>query len=193
MPKTDPTTVRISQGYSQALLSIAASEGLVDQVEEELTALRDVFSADNRLQSFLDNPKVTPEGKRDAISELLGKQVSRVTAAQISLAIEQERGSLLPDIMDHYFKLTAESRKKLTAKVITAVPLSDTASRNIESTLSELVGEPVFLKVSVDPEILGGITVHLAGRIIDGSLKSRLNRLREGLSRKILTEKGEAA
>jgi len=193
MPKTDPTIVRIAEGYSQAILSIAQSEGLVDQVEEELTGLRDAFSSDSRLQSFIDNPKITPEGKRDAISELLGKQVSKVTAAQISLAIEQERGSLLPDIIDQYFKLTAESRKKLTAKVITAVPLSDAASQNIESTLSGLVGEPVFLKTSIDPAILGGITVHLAGRIIDGSLKSRLDRLREGLSRKILTEKGEAS
>lgn len=193
MPKTDPKTAHIAQGYSQALLSVAKSEGLVDQVEEELTALGDAFSSDSRLQAFLDNPKVTSEGKRDAISELLGKQVSRITSAQISLAIEQERGALLPSIIEQYFKLTAESRKKLTAKVITAVPLSDAASQNIESTLSELVGEPVFLKASVDPEILGGITVHLAGRIIDGSLKNRLEHLREGLSRKILTEKGEAS
>ncbi len=193
MPKTDLTTAQIAQGYSQALLSIAKSEGLLDRVEEELTALRDAFSSDSRLGAFLDNQKVTTEGKRDAISELLGKQVSEITRTQISLAIEQGRGSLLPDIIDAYFALTAESRKKITAKIITAVPLSDAALQNIESTLSELVGVPVFLKTAVDPEILGGITVHLAGRIIDGSLKSRLDHLREGLSRKILTEKGDVS
>lgn len=193
MPKTDLTTAQIAQGYSQALLSIAKSEGLLDRVEEELTALRDAFSSDSRLGAFLDNQKVTTEGKRDAISELLGKQVSEITRTQISLAIEQGRGSLLPDIIDTYFALTAESRKKITAKIITAVPLSDAALQNIESTLSELVGVPVFLKTAVDPEILGGITVHLAGRIIDGSLKSRLDHLREGLSRKILTEKGDVS
>lgn len=193
MLKTDKKTLRIIQGYSQALLSIALSEGVVDQVEEEMTVLRDAFSSDSRLQSFLDSSKITTEGKRAAISELLGAKVSRIAAAQISLAIEQERGGLIPDIIDHYFTLTAKSRKKITAKVVTAVPLSETASQNVESTLSELVGEPVFLKTSVEPEILGGITVHLAGRIIDGSVKSLLDRLREGLSRKILTQKGDVS
>jgi len=193
MPKTDLTTAQIAQGYSQALLSIAKSENLVDRVEEELTALREAFSSDSRLRAFLENPKVTTEGKRDALSELLGKQVSVITKTQVSLAIEQGRGALLPEIIDAYFALTSESRKKITAKVITAVPLSDAALQNIESTLSELVEAPVFLKTTVDPEILGGITVHLAGRIIDGSLKSRLDHLREGLSRKILTAKGESS
>ena len=74
----------------------------------------------------------------------------------------------------------------------TAVPLSDAVAKKVEATLSDLAGQSVFLKMSVDPSILGGITVQLGDRIIDGSLKGQLDHLREGISRKILTEKGRS-
>lgn len=191
MPKPDNDFHEVIQGYSQALLAIAKSEGLVDRIEAELTDLRHVLSGDNDLLSFLKDPKVTVEGKRKALEELLGDAVSSLVRYQLSIAIEQGRGALLPAIIDHYFSLTSEYRMKITAKVITAVPLSGETARKIESILSELVGEPIFMKCSVDPNILGGITVHLGDRIMDGSLKGQLDHLRDGISRKILTEKGE--
>ncbi len=192
MPKTKDDLHVVIEGYAQALLAVAKSEGAVDRVEAELTGLRDALSANHELISFLKDPKVTPEGKRKAVAELLGDQVSQLVHFQIALAIEQDRAALLPAIIDRFFILTAESRKKITAKVTTAIPLSEAAMQKMEATLSELVGEAVFLKISVDPAILGGIMVHLGDRIIDGSLKGQLEHLREGISRKILTEKGRS-
>ncbi len=192
MPKPSDAIHVVIQGYASSILSVAKSEGLIDQVEAELTALREALSGHHDLIPFLKDSKVTAEGKRKAIVELMGDSVSPITQYQLSLAVEQGRGELLPGIIDHFFSLTAESRKKITAKVITAVPLSDPATQKIEATLSELAGEAVFLKMSVDPEILGGITVHLGDRIIDGSLKGQLGRMREGISRKILAEKGRS-
>ncbi len=192
MPNPKDPLHEVIEGYSQALLSVAKSEGVVDLVETQLTELRDAFSSNNDLIPFLKDPKVTAEGKQKAMAELWGDQVSPIIHFPLSLAIEQGRAALLPAIIDHFFSLTSESRKKITAKVITAVPLSEAATKNIESTLSELVGEAVYLKMSVDPEILGGITVYLGDRIIDGSLKGQLEHLREGISRKILTEKGRS-
>ncbi len=192
MPKHKDDLRLVVEGYAQALLAVAKSEAAVDRVEEELTELRNTFSKNHELISFLKDPKITEEGKRKAVAELLGTQVSHLVHFQIGLAIEQGRAPLLPAIIDQFFSLTSESRKKITAKVTTAIPLSDSATQKMEATLSELVGEAVFLKMSVDPDILGGIMVHLGDRIIDGSLKGQLDQLREGISRKILTEKGRS-
>ncbi len=192
MPKFDSELHNLIQGYSLALFGVAKCEGLIDRIESELTDLRDTLSSNEELLPFLKDPKVTPEGKRKALSELLGDKISPLIHFQLSLAIEQGRAPLLPAIIDGFFDLTAESRKKITAKVTTAIALSESAIKKIETTLSDLAGEPVFLKMSVNPEILGGITVHLGDRIIDGSLKGQMDQLREGISRKILTEKGNA-
>lgn len=192
MPKPKDELHAVIAGYAQALLVLAKSEDVVDLVEEELTGLRDAFSKNHDLISFLEDPKVTAEGKRKALSELMGPKVSPLVHFQLGLAIEQGRAALLPVIIDHFFILTAESRKKITARVTTAIPLSEPIAQKIEDTLSELVGEAIFMKMAVDPDILGGIVVHLGDRIIDGSLKGQLGQLREGISRKILTEKGRS-
>jgi len=192
MPNPSNELRDVIQGYSEALVLIAKSEGCIDQIEKELTELRDTLSRSSDLVPFLKDPKVTAEGKRKAIAELMGSDCSHITRSHLGLAVEQGRGALLPGIIDNFFILTAESRKKITAKVITAVSLSEAATKKIEVALSDLAGEPVFLKMSVDPEILGGIIVHLGDRIIDGSLKTQIDQLREGISKKILSEKGKA-
>ncbi len=79
----------------------------------------------------------------------------------------------------------------MTARVITAVPLSEDLEKKLEKTLSDLTGETVFLKKSVDPAILGGIVIQMGERIIDGSLRRRLSGLREEISGRILAEKGK--
>jgi len=188
----DKTLAEIAVGYSQALLSLAESEGLRDQVEAELTELSAAFSANGDLLTFLKDPKVKNEGKSQALADLLGEGVSRITRTQLSLALEQGRGPILPEILDTFFRLAAESRRKLTAKVTTAVALSGEMTKKVESSISALAGEPIFLKRSVDPDLLGGIVIQLGDRIIDGSLRSQFKQLQEGISKKILTEKGRS-
>ncbi|MFQ5780407.1 MAG: FoF1 ATP synthase subunit delta, partial [Nitrospiria bacterium] len=74
-----------------------------------------------------------------------------------------------------------------TAKVVTAVPLSKETEKKLVETLSDLIGGAVFLEKSIDPALLGGIVVQIGERIIDGSLRGQLNRLREEISMKIMT------
>ena len=136
---------------------------------------------------------MTEEGKRKALAEiLLGKEVSGTTLRQIASAIEQDRGDLLLQIMEDFFRLAAESRQKITAEVTTAVPISEETRNRLEKTFSDLVGEAVFLKTLVDPSLLGGLLVRVGERIIDGSIRGQLLRMREGMSREILTEKGRS-
>ncbi|MFQ5579700.1 MAG: ATP synthase F1 subunit delta [Nitrospiria bacterium] len=180
----------VASGYSQAILAVARAEGLLDKVEGELTQLQEVLEKNPSLLDFLKDRKVTREGKEKALGEILGESVSSVTRHHVSLVADQGRGLLLPEIVRSFFRLAAESRKKTTARIVTAVPLSEATEKNLEKTLSGILGEAVFIKKSVDPSLLGGIVVHMDERIIDGSLRGRLNRLRGEISTKILSEKG---
>ena len=190
MAKPDNKRRKIAQGYSQALLSIAQSEELTDRVEGELTELRDILSSNGDLLAFLKDPKVTSEGKSKALSDILGENISRITHSQIALAVEQGQGALLPEIIDVFFHLAAESRRKLTAKVTTAVPLSEEMAQKVEETIADLAGGPIFMKRSVNADLLGGIVIQLGDRIIDGSLSSQFKQFQDGIFKKILTEKG---
>lgn len=190
MDKADKQTREIARSYAQAILSVARCEGVLNRVEEELTQFKAVFDKNPALLEFLKDPKVTPEGKEKAVAEILGGETSQVSRHHIRLAIDQSRGGLLPEIINAYFELASESRGRTTARVITAVPLTEALEKKLEKTLEGFIGESVFLKKSVDPSILGGIVIQMGERIIDGSLRRRLSGLREEISSKILADKG---
>lgn len=193
MAKVDRPRAEIVRGYAQAMLMVAAGEEMLDQVEQELTQFKKVLEKNSAVLEFLKDPKISPEGKEKAAGEILGGEVSQITLHQIMLAIGQGRGELLLDILDEFFRLASESRKKATAEVVTAVPLTEETGKKLEEVLSGLIGEAVFLKKAVDPSLLGGLVVRVGERIIDGSVRGQLLRMREGISREILTEKGRSS
>lgn len=188
----DSRESEVIRAYAQSILQVAQGEGVLDRVERELSQFKELLEKNDSLQEFLKDPKITSEGKQKAVGEILGGDVSGVTRHQIALILSQERAPLLLKIVEEFFRLATESRKKLTARVTTAVPLSEETGKKMEKILSEMAGEPVFLKNSVDPSILGGAVIRIGERIIDGSIKGQLLRLREGIAKKILTEKGKA-
>lgn len=192
MARSDSRESEVIRAYAQSILQVAQGEGVLDRVERELSQFKELLEKNDSLQEFLKDPKITSEGKQKAVGEILGGDVSGVTRHQIALILSQERAPLLLKIVEEFFRLATESRKKLTARVTTAVPLSEETGKKMEKILSEMAGEPVFLKNSVDPSILGGAVIRIGERIIDGSIKGQLLRLREGIAKKILTEKGKA-
>ena len=182
----------IVRGYAQAVLGVAQGEGMLDQVERELTQFKEFLQKNHPFQEFLKDPAVAPEGKLKAMAEVLGETVSGATLNAMALPVLQGRGDLLLKIIEAFFGLAAASRKKVTALVTVAVSLSRETEEKLEKALSDLINEPVFLKISVDPSLLGGIVVRMGERIIDGSVRGQLLRLKEQISREILMEKGRS-
>jgi F-type H+-transporting ATPase subunit delta len=130
MAKVDRPKSEIAQGYARAMLMVAAGEEMVDRVEQELTQFKAVLEKNGSVLEFLENPKVAPEGKEKAIVEIFGGEISQITLHQVALAIGQGRGELLLDIIDEFFRLASESRKKATADVVTAVPCRKKPEKN---------------------------------------------------------------
>ena len=192
MPRADIKVSDIIRGYAQAILSVAEREGMLDKVEQELTRFKEVVEKDASLQEFPKDPRVTSEGKQKAVAEILRREVSTISLHHISMAIEHGRAGLLLKVVEDFFSLAAASRRKVTAEVTTAVPLSEETGKKMENLLSEMIGEAVFLKTSVDPSLLGGMVIRVGERIIDGSIRSQFRRLKERISKDILTGKGRS-
>lgn len=169
--------------YAQAILAVAVGEGILDQVEEEMTLIKEVLKRNNSLLEFLKNPQVTPEEKQKVIMEIFGEKVSRIVLHHVTLIMGQRRGDLLINIIDGLFRLVAESRRKNIGKLTTAIPISEETEKRLERVLSGLMGKEVSLKNLVDPSILGGFILQIDEQIIDASIQCQLGRLREEISR----------
>lgn len=185
MVKINIEKPEIIRRYAQAILAVASGEGLLEQVEEEMSLIREMLTGSNALRQFLKNTQITPGEKQKTVMEIFENKVSGVVLQQIALVILQKRGDLLLNIIDELFRLAAESRKKKIGRIITAIPIPETVEKRLEEVLSEFMGTAILLKNSVDSSILGGFILQIDDKIIDASIQGQLGRLREEISKEI--------
>ncbi|MDO9123972.1 MAG: ATP synthase F1 subunit delta, partial [Deltaproteobacteria bacterium] len=143
----------VVRGYAEALFQVARAEESLDRVEEELTRLKNGLESNAEVKEFLSNLQISPEGKKSALFQIFGEKISTLTLNWINLVIDQGRQRRLPNIIEAFFTLAQESREKITAEVITSVPLSEDLVQRLEKELSRASKKQVFLKPMVDESI----------------------------------------
>ena len=171
----------VVKGYAEALFQVAKSEDLIEVVEDELYKLKEVLQKNSELREFLSNLRIAPEGKKKAVMEIFGKGVSPVTLNHLNLVIDQGRQRKLVPIIEEFFAIAAAAREKVTAEVITSIPLSEKIAEKLRRALTKATKKQVFLKPRVDPSILGGAIVRVGNKIIDGSLRHQLEQMRRAM------------
>jgi F-type H+-transporting ATPase subunit delta len=169
----------VVKGYAEALFQVVQAEEVLDRVEEELTRLKNALETNAEVKGFLSNLQISPEGKKSAMSQIFGEKVSTITLNWLNLVIDQGRQRRLPNIIEAFFTLAQESREKVTAEVITSVPLTEDLIQRLEKELSKASKKQVFLKPMIDESILGGVIVKIENKIIDGSVKHRLEEIKQ--------------
>jgi len=173
--KVDP----IVSAYAESLFRLASAEEMADRVEEELHELERLYQSNPEMKEFVNNPGIRAEGKKDALAELLGDKLSRVTLNHMYLLIDQERGRMLPKVAEEYYRLASEARAKVTAEVVTAVPISDDSRERLGAELRKLTQKDVYLRARVDESIVGGAIVRVGDKVLDGSVRNKLNQLKK--------------
>lgn len=166
------------KSYAEALFQVGRAEETLDRVEEELTRLNKSLDSNAELREFLSDPKISADGKKSALFEIFGGKISPVTLHWINMIVDQGRQRRLPTIIEAFFTLAQEAREKVTAEVITSLPLSEDQADRLAQELSKVTKKRVFLKPMVDDSILGGVIVKIENKVIDGSVKHRLQEMK---------------
>ncbi|MGH2740763.1 MAG: ATP synthase F1 subunit delta [Actinomycetota bacterium] len=169
------------RGYAQAMLEVAEAEDVLDAVEDELFRFAKTAAKDPRLREALTDIALPAERKRALLAELLGEKANPHTVNLLAFIVEQGRARELGSIVEELVKLAAERRKHVVAEVRTAVPLEEDRRKRLAQALSKATGKTVELKVLVDPSVVGGVVARVGDRVLDGSLRRRLEIARERL------------
>lgn len=171
---------RIS-AYAKAIFDLAEAEDAVETVEKQLFAIARSFKTSDELRDNLGNPQLPLERKQGVIDDLLGTRASTLTHGLVSFLVGQGRATELPDIVDRFVEIAAESRSKAVAEIRSAVPLEQATVDRLAAALSRVTGKSLEVKTIVDPEVVGGIVARVGDTVIDGSIARRLAELREAL------------
>lgn len=172
----------VVEDYALALLAVARGEGLLDVVEDELFRIARTFEASDELRSKLSDQQI-PAAKREAIvEELLGEEgATSVTTSLVSFIVRSGRASQLPAIVDAFVDAAVASRQHVVAEVRSAVQLDDDQQQRLARALSQSTGMNVEVKVVIDESVVGGIVAQVGDQVIDGTVRSKLEHLRETL------------
>jgi F-type H+-transporting ATPase subunit delta len=174
-------TTRVARRYAQAAFEVARERGQVDRWLAELERLVELLDR-TEAGAFLAAPQVPFEAKQEFVERTLADFLPEVRNF-VLLLTRRRRIRLLPRIYEEFGQLANEYRGIVVAEVTSAVPLDDADKAVIIRQLSELTGRRAILRTQVDPSILGGLIVRIGDKLIDGSLRTRLERLRETLTR----------
>ena len=167
------------EAYAHGLLEIAQSEGRLDDVEDELFRFARIVEGNDELRMALASPGLSAERRAAIVDELLEGRVHTLTRAIASFVVGAGRGHDLPAIILRFTELAAETRQHELAEVRSATPLDDAQLARLADVLSRATGKRVEVKVVVDPAVMGGLVATIGDTVIDGTVRHRLEKLKE--------------
>ena len=170
---------KLIEGYAEALFRVVQAEGDIDRVEDELFRFGKILETNNELKQALSDSSIDKVQRTKILDELLAERVSPHTLSLLGFVVESGRGRQLPQILERLTKLAAEARESVVAEVRSAVPLDDKQQKQLAEALSKATRKNVEVKVLVDPSVIGGIVAKVGDTVIDGTIKRRLEQLKE--------------
>lgn len=174
----DPSHSRVD-AYAAAIFEVARAEGSLESVEDELFRFARTLEGSDELRGMLTDATIPTERRRMVVEDLLGPRATTLTTALVSFVVGAGRARDLPRIIDTLVQRAATDRSEAVAEVRTAVPLDQDQQRRLGEALGRAVGRQVSVKTIVDPSVLGGVVARIGDTVIDGTVRHRLDQLRE--------------
>ena len=168
-------------GYASAIYEVAQAEGVLDAVADELFQMAQVVAGSDELRQALSDQSVPPEKRQALVEDLLGSRAHPLTTALVAFVAGAGRARDLPEIVHRLVERAAAERKHEVAEVRSAVPLTKEQQDKLAKALSKSTGKQVEVKVVVDESVLGGLVARIGDTVIDGTVRHRLDQLKEQL------------
>jgi F-type H+-transporting ATPase subunit delta len=167
----------------QAAFLVAAADGTLDEVEDEIFRFSRIVAQDPSLRAVLTDRGLDNERKAALLTGLLGERTRAETLRLVTSLVSAPRGRTLEDGLAEYARLAAEIRERSVARVTSAVRLTEAQEERLAAALARTLGRDVQLQIDVDPAVIGGVVVRVGDEVIDGTTRHHLRAARVALSR----------
>ena len=169
----------LSREYAEALFALAAEHDQTKDYLEALDTAADLLADNPDYVELLACPAISKDERDGLLEQTFGQILPEQVLAFIQLLCAHGRIRSLNDCIAEYRLLYQTAVAMSTAEVVSAVPLTETEKQKLSETLSARLGRTVTLTCTVDESLLGGMVVHVDGKVLDGSLRSRLHAVKE--------------
>jgi F-type H+-transporting ATPase subunit delta len=175
-------TETIARRYSVALADVVSGKGEIDAVKSEIAVWADMFTSNADLRNVFSNPTINHADKEKLLENLISKTQPGQTAANfVRVLLQNGRLTEIGDINSRFTDVLDERRGLVSAQITSARELPEGERAEFEKNLEKLTGKKVTVNYSIDKEIIGGVVTRIGSTVYDGSVKTKLENLREQL------------
>jgi F-type H+-transporting ATPase subunit delta len=174
---------KIATRYAEALLIAAKDAGIVAGVAESYAGLLQTVAGNRDLATFLQAPQVPTQEKKALMKQVFGPRIEPLLLAFFNLLFDRNRLESFRDIGEVFAELVEADQGIVRARVVTAIALPADLESRLRAKLESVTGKSVILEKKVDPAVIGGVCVTLGDRILDGTVRTNLDRLRKTLGK----------
>jgi F-type H+-transporting ATPase subunit delta len=172
----------VSQTYAQALFELAVEENTASSLLDEATGLLEIIRTNIEFGQFMNHPKIPKEDKIEVVKNVFENNISKELVGFIITIIEKDRYSDIEAIIDEFIAKVKEYRNIGTAYVTTSIALNENEKNNIESRLLATTRyKSIECIYSVDEDLIGGMVIKMGDRVVDSSIRTKLEKLERQL------------
>ena len=174
----------IARRYAKALVNLAEKEKDLDNAGKNLTAITEVYKENSELRQVLSDTKVSSIVKQEILKDVLNTiKTSKLLDTFSRYLLAKRRIDILPDIERAFNLLLQEKLGRIEANVTAAYELPKETVKKLVNAISGYSGKEVKVNVAIDPSIIGGMVTRIGSTVIDGSIKTHLNKIRQSIIR----------
>lgn len=178
MAGQDQTVAGVPGRYATALFDLATETSAVDSVAADLSRFREMLDGSPDLKRLVRSPVFTAEVQIAALGAVLEAAEIAGLARQFILLVAQNRRLFaIADMIKGYAALVAEAKGEITAEVVAPEKLTQSHLDRLASELKAVMGREVQIATSIDKSLIGGLIVKVGSRMVDASLKTKLQNL----------------
>lgn len=167
------------RGFAERVFEKVPDQSVVDGIEDELFRLARIMESEAGLRSALASPNAPLPARLAFLADLLEGKVRAESLALVGYVLRCGRGRDIVGALNYLVELAADERGRRVAHVKAAVELDEDERQRLAEALGARMRRPVELRVVVDPSVLGGLDVAVGDTVIDGTVRHRLEQLRD--------------
>ena len=175
----------IASRYAEALFQVGEESNSTEKLYNELKAVVDIINVNKEFSNILKSPIVSKEEKKTLITNIFGSTLDNEMLNFMKILADKDRLNLLANMEEAFKALLNDKNNILEGVAITAVPMNEGEVNELQAKLSAKYNKTVVLQNEVDKSILGGVLFRLGNEEIDGTVKNRLDKMKEQLSQVI--------
>jgi F-type H+-transporting ATPase subunit delta len=178
----NPSVSGVSGRYATALFELARDEKSIDAVRADLDKFEAMLADSADLKRLVRSPVFSADAQSKALTAVLAQAgISGISANFLKVLTANRRLFAITDVIRAFRALVAKFKGEATADVMVAETLNEKNLDALKTALKSVTGKDVTLNVNVDPSIIGGLVVKLGSRMVDSSLRTKLNSIKNAM------------